>query len=365
MAKLLECDVLVIGAGPAGSRAAMRAASEGLEVVLVDSKTRLGERPHCGEFVPYQIFSEFSLNRGSIVHKINNLETLLVENRLESRFKSNLIQSSGFIVDRPKFDRYMAIEAAISGALTMSSTTFSAFTDKGCIVKSSRDEFLVEAKFIIAADGARSSVRKKLGLLTADCVEGRQFETIISNTCSSNAMVFLDQEFFCGYGWLFPKGTTGNIGVGLLPKDGLASSESLENFREMLLKMGLIKPGWIARTSGFIPAFGIRFPVIVDNILFVGDAAGLAHPITGAGIAPAVYSGDVAGDLVAKAVKSGNSSIVSKYQDVILYRYGGSYKHALSKRRIQLESWESKDFAELCNRTWISFKGYKKRERQF
>ncbi|MCL5126150.1 MAG: NAD(P)/FAD-dependent oxidoreductase [Deltaproteobacteria bacterium] len=364
MAKQLQCDVLVIGAGPAGSRAAMRAASEGLKVILVDSKTRLGERPHCGEFVPYQIFREFSLNRNSILHKINNLETLIVENKSEFRFKTNLIQSNGFLIDRPKFDRYAAIEAATSGALTMSSTTFSAFADKGCILKSVNGEIIVKSKFVVAADGARSTVRKKLGLLNDDCVVGRQLEGIISNTNSSNAMVFLDHEFFGGYGWLFPKGATANVGVGLLPRDGCMYGDSLENFSEMLIKMCLIKPGWIARTSGFIPTFGIRFPIIVDNIIFVGDAAGLAHPITGAGIAPAVFSGDTAGEFVAKAVKSGNPSIISRYQDAILYRYGGPYQHALSKKKVQLESWETKDFTELCNQTWISFKGYKKRERK-
>ena len=59
MAKKLTCDLLVVGAGPAGSRAAMRAASNGLQVILIDSKPRIGERPHCGEFVPYQVFTEF------------------------------------------------------------------------------------------------------------------------------------------------------------------------------------------------------------------------------------------------------------------------------------------------------------------
>ncbi|MGO8881968.1 MAG: geranylgeranyl reductase family protein [Desulfomonilaceae bacterium] len=365
MAKQLQCDVLVIGAGPAGSRAAMRVASEGLDVILVDSKPRIGERPHCGEFVPYQLFSEFTLNKNSIVHRINSLETRIVHNKSELEFKTNSVQSNGFLIDRPKFDRNLAVEAVASGALVMSSSSFAGFTDQGCVLKSVGDEIMVKAKYIIAADGAHSSVRKKLGLFTDDCTVGFQLEAPIVDPSGSSAIVFLDRDFFGGYGWLFPKGATANVGVGLLPSNGLTPAAALSDFNGMLIRTGLIKPGWIARTSGFIPGFGMRFPIIVENILFCGDAAGLAHPITGAGIAQAVFSGDIAGEFVAKAIRTGISSIINKYQDILLGRYGGVYEHALSKKKVQLESWGNRDFAEVCDQTWISFKGYKKRERNF
>lgn len=74
MTQQLQCDMLVIGAGPSGSSAAIRAANEGLDVILVDSKPRIGERPHCGEFVPYQLFMEFDLNRDSIVRQVDYLK---------------------------------------------------------------------------------------------------------------------------------------------------------------------------------------------------------------------------------------------------------------------------------------------------
>ncbi len=365
MAKQLQCDVLVIGAGPAGSRAAMRVASEGLDVILVDCKTRIGERPHCGEFVPYQLFSEFALNRNSIIHRIDNLETRIVHDKSKLEFKTNSVQSNGFLIDRPKFDRNLAVEAATSGALVMSSSRFTGFTDHVCVLKSIGDEIAVNAKYIIAADGAHSSVRKKLSLFTEDCTVGFQIEAPIVEPSGSSAIVFLDRDFFGGYGWLFPKRATANVGVGFLPSNGFSPAAALGDFRAMLIRLGLIKPGWIARTSGFIPGLGIRFPVIVDNILFCGDAAGLAHPITGAGIAQAVFSGDIAGKFVAKALKSKDSSIINRYQDVLLERYGGAYGHALSKKKLQLELWKTGNFVELCDQTWISFKGYKKRERNF
>ena len=181
--------------------------------------------------------------------------------------------------------------------------------------------------------------RKKLGLLMdAALLVARLKLRFLIQHCSS-AMVFLDPDYFGGYGWLFPKGFTANVGVGLLPANGLTPVAALNDFSEMLTRMGLTKPGWIARTSGFIPSFGIRLPIVVENILFCGDSAGLTHPITGAGIAQAVFSGDTAGEIVVKAIKTDNLSIVQKYQDIILRQYGGAFRHALSKKKVQLESW--------------------------
>lgn len=361
MAKKLTCDLLVVGAGPAGSRAAMRAASNGLEVILIDSKPRIGERPHCGEFVPYQVFTEFGLDRNSILHKIDHLDTWILKDKAQVSYDKNSIRSNGYLIDRPKFDRNLAREAASCGALVMSSSTFVDFASYNCVIKSVGEKVTVDAQYIIAADGARSSVRNKMGLLVEDCAVGRQIETPLA-TSSSRAMVFLDQELYGGYGWLFPKGTTANIGIGLLPTNELTAARGLKSLSEMLSRIGMIKPGWFARTSGFIPGFGIRFPLVVENILFCGDAAGLAHPITGAGIAQAVFSGDIAGEIVTKAVKSGVSSVLEEYHNAILYRYGAVFRHALAKKKLQLYSWWNNDFPGLCKRTWISFKGYRKRE---
>lgn len=365
MAKQLQCDVLVIGAGPSGSMAATRVASKGLEVILVDSKPRIGERRHCGEFTPYQLFSEFDLNRNSIVNRINNLETRIINNKSKLEFKTNSVQSNGFLIDRPKFDRNLALRAAASGVLVMSASTFTGFKDNDCVLKSLGNEITVKAKYIIAADGAHSSVRKKLGLFSDDCIVGCQLEAPLVDQNSSSAIVFLDRDFFGGYGWLFPKGVSANVGVGMLPRNGLSPANALNDFSRMLIRMGLIQKGWVTRTSGFIPGFGVRFPLVVANIVFVGDAAGLTHPVTGAGIAQAIFSGDIAGEFVAEAINSGNSSIIQKYHNAIMLRYGETYKHALSKKRIQLEAWKEKDFGKLCDQTWISFKGYKKRERHF
>ena len=70
MARLTDCDILVVGAGPAGSSAAAAAANSGARTILIDAKARIGEPLHCGEFVPQMLFSEFPLDRGCIVQPV-------------------------------------------------------------------------------------------------------------------------------------------------------------------------------------------------------------------------------------------------------------------------------------------------------
>ncbi|MFH0957877.1 MAG: NAD(P)/FAD-dependent oxidoreductase [Pseudomonadota bacterium] len=362
MTPQLQCDILVIGAGPSGSSAALTAANEGLDVILVDSKARIGERPHCGEFVPYQLFRDFDLNRNSIVKQVDYLETWIVERNANIQFRKSAIQSKGYLIDRPRFDRNLAGQAAAAGVLTMSSTSFVDFKGSMTRINSVGKDLLVDAKFVVAADGAYSKVRKRMGMEANDCLVGCQLEVPLKQNIS-NAMVFLDKGFCGGYGWLFPKGLTANLGLGMFPGSNITPADALNNFSNMLTQNGLTRPGWLARTGGPIPYRGIRFPLIKNNVLFCGDAAGLTHPVTGAGISQAVHSGHLAGASVAKAVKSQNMSFVNEYHDTIMGLYGAVFSHALSKKTLLVKHWDDEDFKELCEKTWISFKGYKKRER--
>lgn len=362
MTQQLRCDALIIGAGPAGSSAALKAAKEGLEVILVDKKPRIGERPHCGEFVPYQLFMEHDLNRNAIVKQVDYLETWILESKSEFRFLKSLIPSKGFIIDRPKFDRNLADEAATSGAFIMSSASFVAFEDQKCLINAAGEYLMVKAEFVVAADGAYSAVRKKMGMETKDCLVGCQFEVPLNHDIS-NAMVFLDRDLFGGYGWLFPKGSTANLGIGMITGADNSAASALRNFSSLLTEIGLTKKGWLARKGGVIPYRGIRMPLTKDNVLFCGDAAGLAHPITGAGISQAVYSGYLAAQSIVKAIKFHERSFIREYSDIITGKYGAVFNHALSKKTLLVKSWNQVDFAQLCEKTWISFKGYRKRER--
>ncbi len=359
MVPVIQCDVLVIGAGPAGSCAAASAASVGVSTILIDAKVRIGEQPHCGEFVPSRLFSEFDLDKSCVIQQVEFMETRVLKglNGLHAVVR-NEVPSPGFMLDRVRFDRDLARKASAAGADVFCGTRLVAF-DKGCWITSSpQREKAFQPRLVIAADGALSTVARILGLPQPHVIKGIQVEVPLSEPLNKT-IIFLDRAFVDGYGWVFPKRNVANVGLGVAQDQN--ASEILEAFLDGLLHTGLIRPGILARSGGMIPVSGLRTTLVQDNVMLCGDAGGLTHPITGAGIPQAVFSGSLAGRAAAEALKTGDRRPLQEYEREIRGRYGGVINHALSKRTAMKEMRLAPDFLKVCENSWIAFKGYKKR----
>jgi digeranylgeranylglycerophospholipid reductase len=369
-----ECDILVVGAGPAGSCAAISAARAGAATVLIDGKPRIGEQPHCGEFVPEQIRTEFTFVDLPVLHTVHTMETRIslfpqfAENRggfsplSDHTIRKIETPSRGFLIDRVRFDRDLAREAAASGATVVSSTRLARLDGKSWIVRHRSQDVRITPKLTVAADGAASRVAHVLGLPAASVLTGVQVEAPLERALD-RTIVCLDRGFVGGYGWLFPKGRVANVGLGVIPGEDVHPPRILERFVEVLCSEGLIRRGCLARSGGLIPVSGLRKNLVHGNVLFCGDAAGLTHPISGAGIPQAVFSGTLAGSAAAAALKSGDSKPLADYEAEVKGRYQGILDHALSKRLVMLGRWNDPDFEKTCDETWISLKGYRKRVR--
>lgn len=366
--KIETFDALVIGAGPAGSSAALELAKSGAETLLIDRKARIGEQPHCGEFVSAKLFSEVELNPAFIHQKIDTMESWLadfdIRKSIDPDFRvisKSESPSKGYIIDRVRFDRELARSAAAAGATVISSSSIASLTGSEWLINTSGSFFSVTPKFVIAADGPHSATAAIQGLKSQALLLGSQIEAPLV-TKSTRTTVILSPAFRGGYAWIFPKGAVANVGLGVVEKGGGAPAQLLEKFIYALLKMNIICAGALARYSGAIPVSGLRERLIVDNVLYVGDAAGVTHPITGSGIAQAVMSGKLAGKAVANAIKENDPNLILHYDTEIRELYEGVMTHALSKRRVWEQHWDDEDFSRLCDRTWIGFKGYGKRE---
>jgi digeranylgeranylglycerophospholipid reductase len=381
----IDCDILVVGAGPAGSSAAAVAAQEGAATFLIDSKPRIGEQPHCGEFVPVRLFSEFGLDRSSVIQTVESMETLvtgpsfwgespptactpsearrpLLTNADEPFMRTIQVPSPGFMIDRIRFDRDLAREAAASGSVVMSSSRLISAAKGVWTVKTAGTEEAFRPRFVIAADGALSTVASILGLPRLNFVSGLQVEAPLTRPLD-RTMIFLDRKFVTGYGWLFPKGRVANVGIGANFPEHASPSATLDRFLAALERIGILRQGVLARTAGVIPVSGLRDSLVVDEVLFCGDAAGLTHPISGAGIPQAVISGRLVGRAVVNALKTGDRAHLKGYESQIRGQYRGVIGHALAKRHLMTRDWNAPDFEELCEETWIGFKGYRKRVR--
>ena len=358
-------DILVVGAGPAGSRAAAAAAREGAETLLVDAKTRIGEQPHCGEYVPARLFGEANLDRCPVMQAVDYMETRVVGSREAGATGKQTLQVTsspvpGFIIDRVRFDRDLARAAAAQGATVFCSTRVVRRENDAWILKCGTDEISVTPRFVIAADGATSSVAAMLGLSAPDYLRGVQAEVPLAQPLKGT-LIFLDRDFVGGYGWLFPKGSTANVGLGVAVADSVHPRALLDELLARLSAEGLIRPGKLARSGGLIPVSGMRAELTRGNVLLCGDAAGLTHPITGAGIPQAIFSGDLAGRTAAEALRAGNQQPLVEYKEAIRSWYGGVIRHAAAKRAVMMQLWGHEDFPRVCEETWIGFKGYRKR----
>jgi flavin-dependent dehydrogenase len=229
-------------------------------------------------------------------------------------------------------------------------------------VKTAGEEAFFRPTFVIAGDGASSTVASLLGLPRLNTLTGLQVEAPLTQPLD-RTVVFLDRSFVNGYGWLFPKGKVANVGIGATSRKDMRLSTVLDDFLAALQRIGMIRHGVLARTAGVIPVSGLRDPLVKDEVLFCGDAAGLTHPITGAGIPQAVVSGRLAGQAAVNALKRGDPAHLKHYEAEIRSRYQGIMRHALEKRQVMTRHWDTAAFEALCEETWIGFKGYRKRIR--
>lgn len=350
----LHCEVLVIGAGPAGSSAARAAREQGAEVLLLDKKTRVGQPVQCGEFVPKLTLKGLDLTGELVRQEIEHMETHLPG--------GEVIQTKGpgYIVDRAELDKRLALEAVQAGARLSTGARALRLLDEEVEVELGGQRVSVEAQVVIGADGPRSVVGRSIGEQNAEFAIGVQYEVLLRERMA-NTHVYFDEAFRGGYGWLFPKGRTANVGVGMT---GVRQAEvwaQLDRFVARLASEGGVDPsGIVVRTAGLIPVGG-PLTAVKGRVMLVGDAAGQTHPITGAGIAQALECGRMAGEVAGSAVKQRGLESLPEYEAEWRGVFGDWLQVATDRRRELEEGWGKKNLDDLLKRCWVVFPGYRRR----
>lgn len=332
-------DVVVIGLGPAGSRAALAAARAGARVLAVERKRRVGALPHCAEYVPAALALELSMPARSRVQAVAGMESRLAG---DSRY----LAGPGWILDRQVFDHALAQEAAVAGAELWAGRAFAGRRGQHLLLRRGGETVEVLAGAVVAADGAASPCARAFGLGAQAALPGVQVEVPLARPLE-RTVVFLDPAYRGGYAWLFPKGPVANLGLGCAP--GAGPRARLESLRARLVDEGVIGAGALAHAAGAICVAGPRPPVGAGLIL-CGDAAGLTHPLTGAGIPQALHSGLAAGEAAA-VLAGGNPAAGEDYAHGLALRYGRYLARGLDARAELEAGWDG-DFAGLMAGSW-------------
>jgi len=324
-------DVLVVGLGPAGSRAAATAAAAGLGVVALERRKIAGAPVQCAEFVPSLIEHDVPRVRTVTEQKVTRMMTFV-----GCRLPEVTDHFHGLMIDRGAFDRMLAHEAAWNGAECRYGETVMSIGVDGTVTTSAGAR--LRPQILIGADGPHSRVGMAIGQINRDLVDTRQV-TVPLVLPHDATDIFLNPDYHGGYGWLFPKGAVANIGLGVAVEARRSLKPMLAALCEKLANERRIGTRTYALTGGSIPVGG-RLRSIArfgrTAVLLAGDAAGLTNPVTGAGIASAVQSGALAGRAAADFLCN-YSRAIEGYEEELGDIFDAALNRALRRRRRVLE----------------------------
>ncbi len=348
-------DVLVVGLGPGGGAAAWRACEAGASVLAIDRKRCIGEPVQCAEFIPLPL-GRCARDEGVLTQRIDGMKSFLPSGACErSPFP-------GLMVDRARFDRALAQRAADAGAVLCTDTRLLGLdltAGTALVGQPGAAPREVAFRALVAADGPHSAVARLAGLAKLPVVNTRQY-TVPLTAPYADTDIWLSDEYAGGYGWLFPKGPLANLGMGADPRFGADLKAPLDRLHARLAGSGVVGRKILSRTGGAIPVGGMRARLVHGPVLFVGDAAGLTHPITGAGILAAVESGESAGRAAARFARGGAHAELAGYEEDMRDQYAPALERAVARRRDLERCWHTPAAADdrTLRRGWVAFAEY-------
>lgn len=306
----MEYDAIVIGAGPAGSFTAKEIAEKGFKVLLIDMKKEIGKPVQCAEAITEFAFENVGLKTQNkwVKQKINGIKILLPKNKC---FYSTVKCLS---IDRLLFDKYLAELAVSAGSELKLKTRMKKIKkeNKKYIIDTDNEKY--KTKIIVGADGFLSKTARILGLLKhqeyINAYEYKFNKKDIDFHTNKWLCMTMDETFHGGYGWVFPRGDEYNVGVGSID----AKLKLLNNYCKSLGFDINKKKSFIA---GKLPYYFDIKKRVIPGAIIVGDAAAMTNPVTGGGIHSAMYSGKIAGQLVAESLEKNNMEIMLNYDKIM------------------------------------------------
>ena len=347
-------DVLIVGAGPAGSNAAIsyKELNPSLRVGLIDKATFPRDKS-CGDAIGPGVIS--ALKRFNNEHILENepqvVSTTLygpdnigIQNYIPE--VKNKEDSIVYVIPRIDLDNRilnLAKDLDVDVTEGLSFVSFEEDANKNILVKfkNKDEEFLFSTKLLVGADGANSRIRKQLNLKqNSDWHKAIAIRAYIDSPnyieiFNERTLMFeINVSAEKGYAWAFPsKGNLLNIGIGvpvsIFKKDKLNINQLLKDFIAQLESRGVIVEN-IRKQKSYMLPFASSRPKLKKNIniALIGDASSMINPISGEGI----FYGMEAGYLLAKntneLVRSEElSSGILKYEKEFSNRFR---KHYLS-----------------------------------
>ena len=312
MWKTKQYDIVIVGAGPAGSTFARIAASNGLSVLLLERKNRIGVPVRCGEGVIDSALRLFYEPRPSWIATTIDKFCFITPNGSSTTVK---MKEKGYVLNREVFDYDLAKFAADEGGTVITNANVNGLlfeNDKVVGVKGicNSEPFELRAKLVIGADGVESRIGQMAGINTKIKLENIDsgYQKTVSgikvnrNVCSFHVSNKLTPG---GYIWIFPKGNnSANIGIGISGKahiNGKSAKTRLNEFLDSKYPNHKVE----SISVGGIPLSQPIKRMVTDSVMLIGDAARTVNPLSGSGIILGMKSAVKAADVANKILRRG------------------------------------------------------------
>ncbi len=355
-----EYDIIIVGAGPSGSTAALYAKQYGLKTLLLE-KQKFPRDKICGDALSGK--SVGILRDLNLLEEVEKLPGAFIQSVTFSSpehvlFNIDLKQPSikktpkGFVIRRRIFDEYMFSKAKEAADLCIENFSVKNIileNGKVCGVRGTNQneekEIEYRAKLVFGADGFNSTIARKTGLHEHDpkhlVVALRCYYRGVKDLTDQIELHFVD-EVVPGYFWIFPlEENYANVGIGMLHHYIKKNNVDLKTALESAINSQFFKDRFKDATPVEQP-LGWNLPVgskkrknYGNGFLLLGDAAGLIDPFTGEGIGNAMFSSKIAVETANNAIKNNDfsESFLSDYSDRLWADIGNELKvsHKLQK----------------------------------
>ena len=299
-------DVVVVGAGPAGSAAARECAKSGLLTLCIEEHGTVGYPVQCAGLLSNAAFEECRISERSVLNRISGA-------RIVSGKGGGLLidakTKKAHVVDRGALDREMAEAAADAGAEFRLKTAVYGVKETSVLTRGVHGHEEIPFRILIAADGPRSTIARLLRMERAKVfLAGIQAD--VPYECDPRFVEIHPDASPDFFGWAIPT-APGRVRIGLCGR-----SKVPERFAEFVKK---ISSNCTHLVTGTLP-LGMMSRTYGHRTLFVGDAAGFAKPTSGGGIYTGIRSARHAADVAVAACEQG------RYDDAILADYERRWK---------------------------------------
>jgi len=303
-------DVIVVGAGPSGLQTARRLAEKGLDVLVLEKKSRVGEAVNCTGLIGTDVFNDFKLGEQSILRRVKDVKLVSPEG---SSIEYNHHSTFAYVVDRDLFDRGIGEMARAAGArIETEAPVFDIRTNGGGVNvfagKNGKEGTMISARAVVLATGIQQELSRKLGLGSPKhYLHGAQVEVEAGN--EGLPTIFAGTDIAAGgFAWAVPS-RPGMAKYGLITEGDARASFAAFAEKHLGPEAGRIA----GRKVQFKPiAQGLTSRTYGLRVLAVGEAAGQVKTTTGGGVAFGLRSAEIAADVLARKLKHeelGDSSL--------------------------------------------------------